>query len=462
MTSAVTKPNTDRTQHANTPRVGFLVVGRGRPGFDPEWGERMRAAAWQCARTSAFDFVQPSAPATDESSMRRALEELRQSECEGLVILQPTMGDGRLVPTLIQQWRDPVVLWATTERQDSDRVSACTLVGTHAFASLMRQRRSSFEIVNGHPEQPHTATQLDRALRLTLTAARLRRARIGLVGTHAPGFLNMEADPTLLANQFGATMHHFGVRELIDAAAAIDDHELAKDRAQVDAMAFAHDDEIPDSALDHNSRYLLAIQKMVADQRLDALAVRGWPELPNTVGAWPYVAFSRLGDMGYALAMEGDFDGAVTLLLGRLMGYGVGYLSDWLEHDEKRITLWHQGEAPLSICEPGATLGRHFNNDKPVVVNARLAADRPITLCRLWHCDGQYHLMAADARTEPPPRVLKGTCGSAVLEDGRDVPTWFDHLCHQGMPHHLGIFQGHRTTELKRLARQLGVRWDEA
>ena len=74
-------------------------------------------------------------------------------------------------------------------------------------------------------------------------------------------------------------------------------------------------------------------------------------------------SFSRLADEGYTLAMEGDHDGAVTLLLGRLMGCGVGYLSDWLEHDDKRITLWHQGEAPLSICTPGAALAPTVTRD---------------------------------------------------------------------------------------------------
>jgi len=462
MTRTAVTPDTADTQRTAPPRVGFLVVGRGRPGFDPEWGAQIEQAAWQCAERSAFEFIKPDAPATDEHAMRRAIDQLKDTGCEGLVVLQPTMGDGRLIPTLMQRWRAPAVLWATTEKQDSDRVSACTLVGTHAFASLMRQRHHPFEIVNGHPEHKQTAEQLDLALRLTLTATRIRRAKVGLIGTHAPGFLNMQADPVLLSESLGASMHHMGVQELIDASRNVDDSDVKEDRKRIDALGLGRDDDIPEEALDHSSRYYIALQHIFADQQLDALAMRGWPELPNVVGTWPYIAFSRLADEGYTLAMEGDHDGAVTLLLGGLMGFGVGYLSDWLEHDDKRITLWHQGEAPLSICAPGAALGRHFNNDKPGVINAQLASDRPITLCRLWHCDNRYKLMAVDAHTEAPPRVLKGTCGAAVCEDGRNVPEWFDHLCHEGMPHHLGILQGHRAAEMKRLARQLNVQWTEA
>jgi len=466
--------NTTATQTPNAPTldapstaddaapVGFLVVGRGRAGFDPQWGEQVTRAARQCVKALPWSVVESSAPATDEASMQAALEEFRTAGCRSLVLLQPTMGDGRLLPTLIQRWPEPIVLWATTEKQDSDRVSACTLVGTHACASQLAQAGHGFELVNAHPEAPDTATALERALRLTRTATRLRTARVGLVGTHAPGFLNMRADPDLLRGSLGAAMHHAGVRELIDAAADIDAERVRADRAKVDALGLKQQTDIPDEAIEHNSRYALAIGDLFESLRLDALAVRCWPELPNVVGAWPYLAFSRLGDAGFPLAMEGDLDGAVTLLIGRAMGYGPGYLSDWLEHDAQCITLWHQGEAPMSWCEPASiALDHHFNNNKPVVVNSELAADRPVTLARLWHCGGRYHLMAADGRTVPAPRPLKGTTGGVVLEDGRNVPDWFEGLCHAGMPHHVALFAGHRRDDLRRLARLLNVAWTD-
>jgi len=56
-------------------------------------------------------------------------------------------------------------------------------------------------------------------------------------------------------------------------------------------------------------------------QKLDALALQCWPELPNTFG-WAYLALSRLADEGFAVAMEGDVDGAVTCLIANHLGIG--------------------------------------------------------------------------------------------------------------------------------------------
>jgi L-fucose isomerase-like protein len=208
-----------------------------------------------------------------------------------------------------------------------------------------------------------------------------------------------------------------------------------------------------------NSRYYLAMKALLKSENLSALAVRCWPELPNRFGQWPYLAMARLTEEDRVVVLEGDVDGALTCLVGQLLGLGPGYVSDWLEHDEHAITLWHPGHAAPAMCQPGTLrLGRHFNNGLPLVIDAQLAVDRPITLCRIWHCDGATHLMACDARTAAPRRKLTGAHGLAVVED-RSIPEWFDQLCHEGMPHHVSLVPGHHARLLRRAARQLGIRW---
>ena len=157
--------------------------------------------------------------------------------------------------------------------------------------------------------------------------------------------------------------------------------------------------------------------------------------------------------------MEGDLDGALTLLAGRLLGAGVGCVSDWLEHRDTRITLWHQGEAPLPWSKPGSvSIGHHFNNDLPGVVNSELQPDTDVTLARFWQCDGAYRLTAAPARLSQPERPLKGVAATAELRD-READAWFEAVCHAGMPHHLVVLRGNHTDALRRLARLLGVDW---
>jgi L-fucose isomerase-like protein len=442
--------------------VGFLAIGRKRPGFDPEWGQKTAAAAWNACAGAPLNAVRPDEPVVDDATLRQAIAQLRQAGCPTLLVLQPTMGDGRLAPILAQLWDDPLVLWATPERPDTDRVSACSLVGTHVFASTLRQMQRPFELVYGAGDDESTLRQVVTAARLTSAAARLRRAKVGLVGYHAPGFVNVHADPMTISRELGAQLQHFSLAEFQARVASCGAGRIDRDLQAVLAMELSMDDDIDPGDLAPNSRCYLALSDLMADENIDALALRCWPELPNDIGHWPYLAMMRLTEQDCPVALEGDVDGAILGFLGRHLGIGVGYISDWLEHDERSITLWHPGHAPRSVCVPETIrLGRHFNNNKPLVVNARLSPDQPITLARLWRCDGGYHMTAFAARTAAPRRTLLGAHG-LVTVDGRSVPERFDQLCHAGMPHHVTVFRGSHVDLLRRLSRLMRVTWIEA
>ena len=445
-------------------RVGFLAIGRKRPGFDPDWARQMEQEAHAAldgmnSDGIHLDVFRPETRAVDDGSLRRAMDEIGRAGCETVIVLQPTMGDGRLAPVLAGLHPDPLVFWATPERPDGGKVSSCSLVGAHAFASIFRQLGRPFEIAYGHPDDEKTRRQLTRAVRVCRAAAALRRTKVGLVGSHAPGFSNMQVEPAALDRQLGVVLYHAGLEEFFTLIEAQEARAVEEDVSRVTAMNLPMEDGLSRDDLAANSRYYLAMRALMAEESLDAMAVRCWPELPGRLGHWPYMAMARLASEGRIVALEGDVDGAVGCLIGQLLGAPYAYLSDWLEHDAESLTLWHPGHAPLEICEPGsARLGRHFNNRLPLVLNATLASDRPITIFRLWRCDDRYSITAANARTGPPQRELLGTHGRVLIDD-RNVHDWFESLCHEGMPHHVVVLPGHHADELKRFARQMQVRW---
>ena len=145
------------------------------------------------------------------------------------------------------------------------------------------------------------------------------------------------------------------------------------------------------------------------------------------------------------------------------MGFGRSYLTDWLEHEGENITVWHGGCAPMALCQPkgspgGPHIARHFNIKKPMVVEATLADGAPITVLRFWRVGGKYLVTARDGETIKPKRHLMGTNG-LVRMPGVDAAEWFENLCHEGMPHHVLVVQGHHTAPLRRFARTTGMRF---
>ncbi len=446
----------------NQTKLGVIFLGRRRPGFDMEWGQQQEEKTRAWLRQGEFAVIEPPEKAVDDASMRRAVAACAEQGAQVLVLLQTTMGDGRLAPTLAQLWPDPLVLWATPEKPDGDMISSCSLVGSARVGSTLRQMGHSFDLVYGDPDSAETRQRLSEAVRMAATVRGLRSARLGLIGGQAPGYFAMGADAFSIHHGLGAQVQTFSLLEFANVVNGLSEEAVAEDVATFKKLGLPHKDT-SDADLPMASRLYLAMRSFLDTEALDAMTIRCWPELPNTFGQWPYLGIARLVDEGRAVACEGDADGAMSAWIGESLGLGRAYLTDWLEHDRETITVWHGGAAPMALCapagEPGSPhIARHFNIKKPAVVEATLREKMPVTIMRFWRCDGAYYLTAREGQTIKPKRHLMGTNGLVRL-DQQDPREWFENLCHQGMPHHVVVFEGHSADLLKRLARALSIRY---
>jgi L-fucose isomerase-like protein len=442
-------------------KLGLLFLGRKRPGFDMEWGAGIEIKVREAVNQSNFEVFEPSKKAVDEVSLKEVVAECEDAGVEALVLLQTTMADGRMAPTLAQIWPYPPIFWATPEKPEGDMISSCSLVGAHLWASSFRQMGRSSDVVYGDPEESETLEKLDTSVRSVAVVRKLRHTRVGVIGGQAPGFANMASDPFAMHQLLGVQLQTYSLIEFENVLKDLSEDAVSTDVETVKEMGLefkgASEADLPMA-----SRLYLAMRHFFDEENLDDLAVRCWPEMPNTFGQWPYLGIARLADEGRAIACEGDADGAIGALIGETFGMGRCYLSDWLEHDEETITLWHVGAMPPSLSPPAGESGapkiaKHFNVKKPTVLESELKVGIPLTLFRLWRCDGEYRLTACDAESVKA-RPLMCSNGRARLLN-RKPNDWFEDMCRAGMPHHLNIFQGNHAAKLKRFAAIAGIRW---
>jgi L-fucose isomerase-like protein len=442
--------------------LGVLIIGRKRLGFDQEWNQTMCGRAREALAVLGFDCVGADAPVVDDATIGVAISRIREAGCDALVVLQPSLGNGQLSLAVMQQWGLPVVLWATPERQENEKASSCSLVAQHLWASIFRMSNHPFEIVYGNPADDHVRREIAQAIALCRARERLGRSKLGAIGGNAPGFLPMAPDTFAMKQQLGVQLAMLSLTQFIDRVRGIDEGSVRSDVERVRAMKLPMRD-VTANDLPMQSRYYVSLRELIEEEGLDAMSLQDWPELPNDPGQWPYLAMSRLADEGFPISMEGDADGAILCLIAKHLDMGVGFITDWLEHDDRSITFWHAGTAPASMCEPlgsegGPTLAKHFNIERPMVVDGTLRSGEAVTVARLWRCDGRYHFTAFEGTTVPMRRKLTGN-GALVEIDGGDVPKWFDTLCHAGFPHHPVVFFGRHRELLRRMARMLNVNW---
>ena len=95
-------------------------------------------------------------------------------------------------------------------------VSSNSLVGTHLFAATLRQLgRRDVELVYADQDWSQAAHQLCRAIARAAGTARIKTAKIGLIGHQAPGFVDLHPDPFALHKTFqGCVLEHVGLADL--------------------------------------------------------------------------------------------------------------------------------------------------------------------------------------------------------------------------------------------------------
>lgn len=451
------------------PTIGLMILGRKRPGFDPAWGAEVTRSIHAYLDELPWSVHVPEPSITDDGELRAAVESCTQAGVTVLLLVQPTISDGRLAPLLSRIWNKPLVLWATGEKKTGSAISANSLVGTHVMAATLRQMGHSLEFVYGDPRERETQGRVRQSILAAHAADAVTGRLFGLVGYHAPGFVDFHADPVFISDSLDSQLYHMSTPELVSLVESFSDDEIAPDLAALRKLEIPWGETLPEGGISPDgavelamqARYYRAFRTLFEREGFEALAFRCWPDLPNLTGHWPYLALAFLVSQGYPIAMEGDVDGAICSRIAESLGIGPVYLTDWLEHTRDTATIWHTGAAPFQLCIPpgspgGMRLGGQFNNRRPTVVEGTIRPGMPATLFRLWRYDGTYHMTALEGETIQPERELMATNG-LFATDRVDVYEWFEEMVQVGMPHHLCIVEGHQGETLHRVARLIGA-----
>jgi len=262
-----------------TSKLGVLIFARKRPGFDQEWSRSIRQRTTSTLKALGFECVGTEPPVLDDETVHAALNQIEAAGCNALIVIQPSIADGQYAFTIMQRWFGPVILWATPERPGDGKVSSCSLVGANLFASIFRQARRGFEFVNGDPDEVHE--QLVRAIALTSTVKRLPKLKVGVIGSHAPGFVDLAADPFLIQQTFGLQMHTLSMPQFIERVREVPTEVIERDVAKLKELALPFTDPALEAKahelLSANARYYVAMREVMEEMSLSGLSLQCWP-----------------------------------------------------------------------------------------------------------------------------------------------------------------------------------------
>ena len=456
------------------PRIGLVAGGLGTywPQF-PELLPQLQASA----RYVSERFQQMDAEVVDVGFISdaqegdAAAEQLRQGDCDLIVLFLTTYLTSSMVLPIAQRANTPVLVidLQPTERMDHASfdtgawLAYCGQCPVPEVGNVFRRAGIPFRSVSGWLRQESAWDRISQWIRAAHVRAALRHARHGLMGHVYPGMLDVSTDLTLLPTTFGS---HVEVVEFDDLRVLVDDVTDAEvaDRMALAREIFTLDDTVVEDDFAWGAKVSVGLDRLVDEFALDSLAYyhRGRDgEQHERLGAGMILGASLLTARGIPTTGEYELRTTVAQLATQVVGAGGSFCEiQALDFEDEVVEMGHDGPAHLAVSSHDPLLRGlgvyHGKRGWGVSVEFDVRHG-PVTLLGLGQDrDGSLAFVASEGEVVPGPLLAIGNTTSRV-DFGRDPGVWVDEWSATGIGHHWSLSLGHRAADYRAAASLLGI-----
>lgn len=277
----------------------------------------------------------------------------------------------------------------------------------------------------------------------------IRSARIGAIGARPAGFQTVRASEKIL-QRTGITVVPVDLSEIIGMAETITDNDdtLISRVKEIHGYALVPDGY--EKKLLKQAKFGLAVEKWIAANDIDAVAIQCWDSLQNNYGCAACVTMSMLGNKLIPSACEVDIAGAISMYILTLASGKASALLDWNNNfagDHNKCVCTHCGNFPKSFVNNNLELGnlgvlsRTIGTENTFgAVKGKVTAG-PFTYFRISTDDNKGIIKSylGEGRITDDPYRMDGCIAVTRVPDLQKL---MKYMCKNGFEHHVAMCRG--------------------
>ncbi|MBQ8357518.1 MAG: L-fucose/L-arabinose isomerase family protein [Clostridia bacterium] len=293
----------------------------------------------------------------------------------------------------------------------------------------------------------------------------------GYLGHTYEGMYDMHTDPTAFTAAFGSHVKMLEMCELARLSREVTEEEIKEQIGEITDIFEICDpsidpltDFVKEEDLVYSARQSVALKKLVANNKLTALAYYYKSEPDNTyeqLAANLIIGNTLLTSSGIPLAGEADLKTAAAMLIMKNIGGGGSFAEIHpFDISDDVVLIGHDGPHNIAIAEGKPRLRKlkkyHGKSGSGIGVEFSLKAG-PITMLSInVDRNGKFRMIAAEGMSIAGDIPQTGNTNTRVSFGG-DVCDFLARWCEAGPTHHLALGVGHHLSTLRKFARISGI-----
>ena len=441
-------------------KLALLIANRGF--FPSSVIESARADMLAAFARVGLEAVFPALSATRYGAVettaegvvfREFLEEHRGTY-DGLVICLPNFGDENGIKAAIRDCDVPIFLQAYPDRLDEmdfehRRDAFCGKLALTSVLTQMKKPYTTFLPFTTHPASEDFDRQLRQFAGICRVVKRMRALRLGAVGARTTAFKSVRFDEIAMESR-GIDVETFDMSAVFARIRNLSDTDADVQRRLRDLHRVADFSNAPAGRDLMQAKFAAAVDALVREEKLDALAIRCWSELQQELGITPCAAMGLLNQEGVSAVCEMDVTNALAMTgLALASGCAPGCL-DWNNNygdDPDKCILFHCGPLPMDLMEgPGQVqqhkmLSKSYGQGCSWGLNVGKVKTGTITYAGMRTENGevQFYVGTAEIVDAPVPETFFGI--HAVMQT-EDLQKKLQTISAAGFRHHVAIVRG--------------------
>ncbi len=275
-------------------------------------------------------------------------------------------------------------------------------------------------------------------------------------------------DESRMMGQTGIRLCYLYIKELLEKMEIVTDKETEK---LTEELYKKYDVvEPPREEVSLAARQSIALERLVEENQLDALAIDTGPGLIPMCGMIPCVGMARLIDRGIVVTTEGDLSVAVAgLMIKEICGKPVHFWENLMFDEEKNWVLGgHEGgSAGFTMAKKGTcpklrntqyiNFGKIPGAPYNGVVPEFITDPGPINLLTLFRGESGYEMRLARGESVDLPQ-FEIHYEHTVFKPNVPLNHYFNRIAEVGICHHFGLVHEEISSVIERVAKILKMK----